>query len=248
MAQESSLPDQRPDRVVVGAMTGTSCDGLDVAALRITGHGLAAKTELVASASVPLQQLGNRLRRVADQVPASVGTIAELSHELSQLHADTIANLGLPRVDLVAVHGQTIFHRPPVTWQLIEPAIIAQQLQCAVVSDLRSADCALGGQGAPLTPLTDWCWFRDTQEYRVVVNLGGFINATLLPADRDIDRVRAADICACNHVLDELARLVLRQPFDRGGAVAQSGTVSREVMLEYGNCFVTNSVASEFRK
>ena len=89
----SSCSDQA-ERIIIGAMTGTSCDGLDVAALRVRGRGLEAEVELIATESIPLEQLGDRLRRVADQVPVSVGTIAELSQELSQLHARTIAKLG----------------------------------------------------------------------------------------------------------------------------------------------------------
>ena len=120
-----------------------------------------------------------------------------------------------------------------MTWQLLEPSLIAQAIQCPVLHNLRAADCARGGQGAPLTPLADWCWFRDSSEYRVVINFGGFVNATLLPADGDVQRIRAADICAGNHILDELARICLRQPFDTDGHVALQGEVDKVLYARF---------------
>ena len=230
----AASPNLAPTRIVLGAMTGTSCDGLDMAALRICGRGLDASSELLAAASVPLGALGDDLRRLGDQAPMTAGEIAELNHALSELHAHHLAELDAPKPDLAVIHGQTIFHRPPITWQLIEPALIARRLDCAVLSDLRSADCAAGGQGAPLTPLSDWCWFRSPQEHRVVINFGGFINATLLPANAPLEMLQAADICACNHVLDELARLLLKQPFDRDGAVALGAQVDHGIAARFG--------------
>ncbi|MFI4853927.1 MAG: anhydro-N-acetylmuramic acid kinase, partial [Phycisphaerales bacterium JB065] len=86
------------------------------------------------------------------------------------------------------------------------------------------------GQGAPITPLSDSIWFGDPQETRVVLNLGGFANATLLPAGADTDQVRGFDICACNHVLNHGAMLAIGEPFDRDGAMAQQGKPSRALV------------------
>lgn len=127
------------------------------------------------------------------------------------------------RPDLVAVHGQTVFHRPPLSWQLIEPWAIAEAMDAVVVSDLRGADLACGGEGAPITPLSDMVWFGDDAESRVVLNLGGFANATVLPAGGLEVEVRGFDVCACNQVLNAVARVALGTAYDEGGNAAIRG-------------------------
>jgi anhydro-N-acetylmuramic acid kinase len=171
-------------RHVVGVMTGTSIDGIDAALVRITGRDLEMQAELVGHVSHPLRNLADSLRRAAVQIPMSAGEFAQIAWMFGDLHANVIGdvlddhNLGL---DLICVHGQTVFHQPPISWQLINPAPIAARFACPVVSDLRQADLAAGGQGAPLTPIADWVLFRDPRKARAIANLGGFCNATILP-------------------------------------------------------------------
>jgi 1,6-anhydro-N-acetylmuramate kinase len=115
-----------------------------------------------------------------------------------------------------------------VSWQLLNPHPIARALACAVAFDLRGTDLAHGGEGAPLTPLADWVLFRAAHA-RTVVNLGGFANATMLPAEgpdpaADVAHVRGADLCACNQLLDHAARRAIGQDFDGDGACAARGT------------------------
>ena len=219
-------------RLVVGCMTGTSIDALDTALVRILGRGVAMRAEMVRTRSRPLGALGPRLRSLADQHPMTAGQIATLAHEFALFHAATIADLldGEDPPDLIAVHGQTVFHAPPVSWQMFNGAVLAHELNVPVVFDLRAADLAAGGQGAPITPLADWILFRSALP-TAVLNLGGFANATLLPASEPgsdpsaaIDAIQGFDICACNHLLDRIARELLGRPFDEGGAIALSGT------------------------
>jgi 1,6-anhydro-N-acetylmuramate kinase len=92
-----------------------------------------------------------------------------------------------------------------------------------VVFDLRGADLAAGGQGAPITPLFDWLMLRDSNESVAVVNLGGFCNITLLPGGCGVDGVAGSDVCACNQLLDTTARLVLGMEYDEGGKRAAAG-------------------------
>jgi 1,6-anhydro-N-acetylmuramate kinase len=218
-------------RLVLGAMTGTSIDGIDLALVRISGAGLAVRAETVATRSAGLGDLAPRLRAAATQAPMAAGDFARLALELGELHAREGRALldaaGIARIDLAAVHGQTVFHRPPVSWQLLNPHPIARALACAVAFDLRGTDLAHGGEGAPLTPLSDWVLFRAAHA-RAVVNLGGFANATVLPAAgpdpaADVARVRGADLCACNQLLDHAARRALGRDFDADGAAAARG-------------------------
>lgn len=248
-------------RRVVGCMTGTSLDGLDASLVEIEGEGLAMRARVVRSLSRGLGEVGPRLRAIAEQNPVTAGEVASVSRDFALLHASAILELlAGERADLVCVHGQTVFHKPPLSWQLMQPAPIANAVGCPVVYDLRQADLAAGGQGAPITPIADWVLFGDLPGFTAIVNLGGFCNITRLPApgmtgldakgrsicespdaieaicrtappraSRDLGSevalIQALDVCACNQLLDEVARKLLKAPFDEDGHAASSGQV-----------------------
>ncbi|MFG0285391.1 MAG: anhydro-N-acetylmuramic acid kinase [Phycisphaerales bacterium JB039] len=212
-------------RLAFGFMTGTSCDGLDAAAVAAEGAGLDVRCRIGATVSLDFGALAEPVRALARGRAASAGDIARLSLDLAELHAEGVRRLraeaGDP--DLVCVHGQTVFHDPPASWQLVNPWPIARAAGCPVLTDLRAADLAAGGQGAPITPVADWILFRSGAETRVIVNLGGFCNITLLPAGAGLEAIHARDVCACNHALDAAARRALDAPFDADGAGASRG-------------------------
>lgn len=216
-------------RLVIGCMTGTSIDGLDAAAVRLLGDGLEMRAELVAARSWPLDELAPELRAVAEQRPMTAGQMAGVAWRFGEFHARCLAELVNSlgeRPHLIAVHGQTVFHKPPVSWQLINPAPIAQALGCPVVFDLRQADLAAGGQGAPITPIADVVLYRAAGGDFVVANLGGFCNVTLVQYSSEgiLAVVEGGDVCACNQVLDAVARGALGCAYDRGGSAALGGT------------------------
>ncbi len=217
-------------RNVIGVMTGTSIDALDAAMVSITGSDDSLRATFLKHVSTPLWPLSEPLRRAAEQEPMRAGELAQLAWDFGMLHADVleplVAEFGLP--DCVAVHGQTVFHQPPYSWQLINPAPIAARFNCPVVYDLRQADLARGGQGAPITPAADWILFRDVTRSRAIVNLGGFCNMSILPAESHPEakaNICGFDVCACNQVLDAVARIALQMPFDDGGRAAHAGTI-----------------------
>lgn len=220
-------------RLVAGCMTGTSLDGIDVAVLMIDGHGLDLRVQLEGYNTRPLGALAPRLRALAEQQPMTAGDIARLGADFAALHIEAIQEAcGRQKPDLIAIHGQTVFHQPPLSWQFITPAPIAWALNAAVVYDLRAADLAAGGQGAPITPLSDWVLFRHGSEQRTIVNLGGFCNVTRLPAHNEIRHLDGGDVCACNQLLDRLARALLDQPYDRDGEHALRGKVIDGAMAD----------------
>ncbi|MBL8746800.1 MAG: anhydro-N-acetylmuramic acid kinase [Phycisphaerae bacterium] len=227
------MPDTAPSRLFVGCMTGTSLDGLDVAIVEITGTGLDISPRLIDFVDRPLGEIGARLRTLADQTPMKAADIARLALEFGELHAGVIQSLlAGRRAELITVHGQTVFHAPPASWQMINPWPIVERTRCPVVCDLRGADLAAGGQGAPITPLADWTLFRGATS-RAIINLGGFCNITLLPASTgSIELIRGMDVCACNHILDRVAQRALGKPFDEGGAAAMRGVPSTGASLE----------------
>ncbi len=220
------IPDPDGPRLVIGVMTGTSLDGLDACLLRIEGKGLALKATLLDQVIAPLGAIGDELRRLADQQLMTAREIATLARDFSLLHATALQPLvDEHEVDLIAVHGQTVFHAPPVSWQLFNPALLAHAVGVPVVCDLRAADLAAGGQGAPITPLADHLLFRQVDEARTVVNLGGFCNLTILPSGLTLDGIAGRDVCACNQLLDAAARLCLGRPYDDDGETAMAGEV-----------------------
>ncbi|GMU80796.1 MAG: anhydro-N-acetylmuramic acid kinase [Planctomycetota bacterium] len=224
-------------RIVIGCMTGTSIDGIDAAAVRLTGRGLGLRVEFLAGASRPLGPVAETLRRLARGEALTAEEIARAARDFSLEHAEAVRELVAEHAPaFVAVHGQTVFHAPPLSWQLFNPAPLAAAVGVPVVSDFRSADIAAGGQGAPITPLADFLCFADAGERRVIVNLGGFANFTALPrrtaagagvstadAAADVEAIAGGDLCVCNQLLDRLARQFLARDFDSGGAVAAAG-------------------------
>jgi 1,6-anhydro-N-acetylmuramate kinase len=211
-------------RYVAGCMTGTSLDGLDAALVAINGEGLEMRVEVVKDTSRPLGALAAPLRALAEQQPMSAGDICRLAADFTALHVDALTELKKgEQIDLVAVHGQTVFHAPPLSWQLFDPSPIADLFKAPVVFNLRAADLAAGGQGAPITPLADYVLFRHQRERRTVVNLGGYCNLTRLPVHDQPSAIGGGDICACNQILDGVARAALDMPYDRDGRVAMGG-------------------------
>lgn len=229
-------------RLVVGCMTGTSLDALDVALVRIAGTGLGMSATVLRTYSVALGPLAAPMRALAEQQPMPARVIAAVARDLALLHVEAISRVlasaaPLDRADLIAVHGQTVFHAPPLSWQLMNPAPIAAALRTPVVYDLRSADLAAGGQGAPITPIADYIFFRSRDEPRLIVNLGGFCNITLLPRasddrQKDVALITGRDVCPCNQLLDAIARRCLRQPYDENGRVAAAGTPDPDALEE----------------
>jgi len=215
-------------------MTGTSLDALDMALVEITESGLHSCATLLYHNTFDLGALRPRLRAASQGKPFSAGDFARLALDFGNFHAASalemlkVHNSATQKhvaVDVAGIHGQTIFHAPPLSWQIINPFPIARALRCPVASDLRGADLAAGGQGAPITPLADWILFRGHRP-RAIVNLGGFCNITWLPSSvDDAAKINGRDVCACNHILDHAAKLALDLDFDPEGSNAAKGSV-----------------------
>jgi len=213
-------------RYAIGCMTGTSLDGLDAVLVEAEGTGLDLRVRTIAQAGSRLGNLADGLRAAAGGTPMSARELSRLALELGELHARVIGDMldsaGIEPA-VCALPGQTVVHAPPVSMQLINPWPVAQRIGCPVLYDLRGADLAAGGQGAPITPIADWVLFRSEDEGRAIVNLGGFCNITMLPACSDPEGVRGLDVCACNQILDACARLVLDEAYDEDGRAALAG-------------------------
>ncbi len=234
-------------RVVVGLMSGTSLDGVDAACVRVTGSGREAQTELLGSASVDMTgELKAALLACAQADTSDVRMVTLLHAHLPHVYADAVAQsltragLTSDDLDLVGMHGQTVFHVPEPeaiggahargTLQIGSGPTLARLVGAPVVSDFRSADMAMGGQGAPLVPYFDWVRFSDENETRGLLNLGGIANLTTLPAGCDAADVYAFDTGPANIVVDRLMQRLFGQSYDRGGTVALSADVDADLL------------------
>ena len=231
-------------RVVVGLMSGTSLDGVDAAVVRLDGHGRGVRAETLAFVSEPYDDaLRDAIRACAEADTSSVRLVSQLSVRLGHRFADAaeaaIRAAGVA-VDLVGSHGQTVYHVPLAedcagvptrsTLQIGCPAVLAVRLGVPVVSDFRAADVALGGQGAPLAPTLDAALFSSDAETRVLLNLGGVANVTVLPAGAP--PALAFDTGPANLVSDALALRLTGRPVDRDGALALAGTPDEALLAE----------------
>jgi anhydro-N-acetylmuramic acid kinase len=211
-----------------GVMSGTSLDGVDAVLAQFDG---AACTVLAAAHRPFPQAMRAELLALQAAGPDELGRAARAANALADAYADAIGDVlaaaGVAAADVVAagVHGQTVRHRPDEGWtlQLNNAARIAERAAVTVVADFRARDVAAGGQGAPLVPAFHAAQFARGDADRVVVNIGGIANLTLLPAGGDLAAVRGFDTGPGNVLLDLWCARHRGADYDRDGAWASSG-------------------------
>jgi anhydro-N-acetylmuramic acid kinase len=225
-------------RLIVGAMSGTSADGVDAAVVSVCGRGAEMSAKLLAHHAEPYSpELRAAIVRLRGEATVSLRDVAQVTREITLMHAAAVlaalrrADMPIQQVVAVALHGQTLFHDPPCTMQVFDPSLLAIQLECPVVSDFRRADCAVGGQGAPLVPLADFLLFRSKDIHRALLNLGGIANITFLPRGCLLENVTAFDVGPANCLSDDIMRR--HDPggpgHDVGGALAMTGRANKDV-------------------
>ena len=228
--------------LVLGLMSGTSADGIDVALARISGARPRLNAKLLAHTSSKFPDaVRKQILRVAEQHPLTAGELSQLNFRLGEVYADAVLaackrfRVPLRKIALIGSHGQTIFHqgkpsqflgRPTAsTLQIGEPSVIAARTGITTIGDFRPADMALGGQGAPLVPYADYLLYRHEKYGRVSLNLGGIANLTVIPASARPNEVFAFDTGPANMLIDGLVGHFTRgrQRYDKGGRLALKG-------------------------
>lgn len=223
----------KADGVYFGLMSGTSMDGVDGVAVQFTtgkppvvlGEAHVSFSQGLRDALFALQAPGdNEIEREALAGNALATRYAVCCHELQSM-----SGYSASKVRAIGVHGQTVRHRPEkgYTRQINNPALLAEMTNIDVIADFRSRDVAAGGQGAPLVPAFHATVFGAKDETRVVCNLGGISNITILAASGS---VRGFDCGPANALLDEWAHRHLQKPYDDGGKFAASGEVNRPLL------------------
>src|SRR5437868_4928505 len=222
-------------RNALGLMSGTSLDGIDVAAIATDGRRRVIPGPTL---TVPYPEA---FREQLRSVLGGVGEVAAVEAELTRLHANAIAQFrakypDVP-VELIGFHGHTILHRPAErrTWQIGDGALLACLAGADVVADFRSADVAAGGEGAPLAPLYHAALAADLPKPLAVLNLGGVGNVTWIGpgADRSEDQILAFDTGPGNALIDDWVRSHTGESADLDGVLARAGRASAEHVAHF---------------
>ncbi len=264
--------------IVAGVMSGTSADGVDVAICRVSPEAnRVPRVKVLAHHAMRYPaELRKAVLTAMDAKNTSTAELSRLNWRLGEVYAEAVEAAGREasvRPQLIACHGQTIYHQgaatkylgAPVrcTWQTGEAAVIAERFHVPVVSDFRAADMAAGGQAAPLVPMFDFCVFRDSKRSRLLLNLGGIANLSVLPAACRAEDVLAFDTGPANMVIDACMERLFGRGFDRNGGTAARGCVIESALAklvrmpyfsapppkscgreEFGDAFVTEFIAA----
>lgn len=237
----------RDKRIIIGLMSGTSLDGLDVALCRIQGHG--AQTEVTLSHFDTVSYADDfkaEIRKVFAKKEIDFQHLCLLNPWIGQTHGRMILdclkqwNIRPDEVDLIASHGQTVFHAPKIlhrldkfpnaTLQIGDGDHIAVTTGIITLSDFRQKHIAAGGEGAPLAVYGDYFIFSKRGENRIMLNMGGIANFTYLPGSLDASQVFTTDTGPGNTLIDAFARRFFDRPYDAGGQIAASGKVNADLL------------------
>jgi anhydro-N-acetylmuramic acid kinase len=231
---------------VVGIMSGTSLDGVDVALVEIEGNSTFTKIDLVGFLEYPFPKgLKNMLLKNSVKESSNVEDLARLNFLIPNIYFDAIKalcqniNFPIEKIDLIGTHGQTVQHLPvkqnyfdyniASTLQIGDPAVLAKLTGLITVGDFRTGDIALGGEGAPLIPYFDYILFHSHQKNRALLNIGGISNFTILNKELGLKDVLAFDTGPGNMLIDMLTKKMFNKEFDKDGKYARAGKLNENL-------------------
>ncbi len=234
-------------RTILGLMSGTSLDGLDLALCDISGNGMETDVVLKQFTTVPFEPAFKAaIRSVFSKKTVDFEQLCLLNPWVGEQHAaiilDTLNAWGIKpaEVDLIASHGQTVYHAPKIlhgnpnfgngTLQIGDGDHIAVKTGIITISDFRQKHIAAGGEGAPLAVYGDYFIFSKREEDRIMLNIGGIANYTFLPGSLDASKIFSTDTGPGNTLMDQLAQQYFDQAFDQDAAIAKQGTVNEALL------------------
>ncbi len=238
--------------LVLGMMSGTSADGIDVALARISGKPPKLSIKLQGHHHVPYSSVMRKaILRVAAGESGETAEISQLNFALGEefalaaLAACKVWRVPMQGISLIGSHGQTIYHqgepssfagrsRISSTLQIGEPCVIAERTGVTTIADFRPADMAAGGQGAPLVPFVDYLLYRHPKRNRVALNIGGIANVTVIPAGAKPKDVFAFDTGPGNMIVDALVEKFThgRARYDKDSEMALRGWMLPKLLNE----------------
>ncbi len=238
----------KPKRYILGLMSGTSMDGLDMALCSFEGNGSATKVTVTHFKTAAFtDDFRQRIKKVFSKKDAGLEAICLLNPYIgiifSQLINDVLKewNISNKDVDIIASHGQTIYHSPQrnrlnnfgpdATLQIGDGDHIAVKTGIITISDFRQKHIAAGGEGAPLAVYGDYLLFSKQAENRIMLNIGGIANFTFLPGSRDADKVFSTDVGTGNTMMDQYIQANYPNLyFDKNADFALRGTANNSLL------------------
>jgi anhydro-N-acetylmuramic acid kinase len=239
---------QKTSRKIIGLMSGTSLDGLDVALCEVSGEGEDTKVKLLNFDTVDYSDdVKAKIRQVFAKQTIDFQFFAILNEWIGNLHADMILEclrkwqITSDEVDLVASHGQTVMHAPKIlhgisdfpnaTLQIGDGDHIAVRTGIITISDFRQKHIAAGGEGAPLAVYGDYYIFGKKGENRILLNMGGIANFTYLPASMNPQEVFVTDTGTGNTLIDAFTRKFFpEKSYDKDAEIARQGSVNQTLL------------------
>ncbi|MDZ7681284.1 MAG: anhydro-N-acetylmuramic acid kinase [Fodinibius sp.] len=239
---------QQGTRKIIGLMSGTSSDGLDIALCEISGAGMQTQVELTKFVTKSYDaETKKRLKTISSVDEASMEEICLLHSWLGNFHGKLILEalaeweLEPTDIDCIASHGQTIYHAPKIqhrqddmpnaTLQIGDGDHLARTTGILTLSDFRQKHTAAGGEGAPMVSFVDRVLYADDSEERILLNIGGIANFTYLPAGQNSNQETiTTDTGPGNTLIDAAAQQYFSKDFDRDGAIAKIGQVNRKAV------------------
>lgn len=238
----------KEQRLIIGLMSGTSLDGLDVALCRFTGSGLQTKVELLNFETIPYETgFKVEIKSIFSKREVDLEKVCLLNGWVAVQHGEMILhclkkwNITPKEVDLIASHGQTIYHAPKIlhrrehfgnaTLQIGDGDHLAMKTGIITLSDFRQKHVAAGGEGAPLAVYGDYLIFSSTTENRIMLNIGGIANFTYLPLSLDASAVFSTDTGTGNTMMDQYIQANFAgKQYDENGTVALQGNINEPLL------------------
>jgi len=243
----------KSERLIIGLMSGTSMDGLDIALCLVKGSG--AETDirvLKFKTGDYTDDFRAKIKAIFSKKEVDLQSVCMMNAHIANVHAQLI-NDALEEwayknedIDFIASHGQTIFHAPKSlhklagypngTLQIGDGDHIAIKTGIITLSDFRQKHLAAGGEGAPLAVYGDYLMFSKADEDRVMLNIGGIANFTYLPGSTDASEIFSTDVGPGNTLMDQYMQKYFNQFYDKNARVALAGKVNPELLFALLNC------------
>lgn len=233
-------------KIAIGIMSGTSLDGIDVVIAEISGAQKQTKIKQLMFDTVPYEPaLRAKIASCFDVTTSGIDLVCSLNFELAIAFSDAVkatckkASISLDDVDYIASHGQTVYHITKnednvikSSMQLGDGSVIANLCSTTTISNFRTADIAVGGEGAPLVPFYDYILYADSKKSKILCNIGGISNMTYLKQSGTLNDVVAFDTGPGNMMIDYAMESLFNKAYDSNGNIARSGEVIHEMLNE----------------
>ncbi|CAI89173.1 anhydro-N-acetylmuramic acid kinase [Pseudoalteromonas translucida] len=238
----------KPSRLIIGLMSGTSLDGLDVALCKITAAGVHTQIEVLKFTTVDYSDdYKTKIKQVFAKRECNLEYLTLLHPWVGKFHGDMVNQclnswqVNPANIDVIASHGQTIYHCPKSqhqyndfnngTLQIGDSDQIAVTTGITTIGDFRQKHIAAGGEGAPLAVYGDYLFFSSSDENRILLNMGGIANLTFLPQNGDSNAVFSSDIGPCNTIMDAyVQRYFNNMHYDENAAIAKAGFINTALL------------------